>query len=113
MGERKGQNFYYPPDFLPKKHGTVNGYHGVHALRERSAECVCGSQFTDGSGLQSQEAGQGDPDHQVRDVEIFGEDELTLKREFRCLQAEQRNTAWSCQLNSEKEINQGTLNFIL
>ena len=36
MGERKGQNFYYPPDFYPKKHGSLNGYHGVHALRERA-----------------------------------------------------------------------------
>lgn len=36
MGERKGTNHYYPPDFDPKKHGSLNGYHGTHALRERA-----------------------------------------------------------------------------
>ncbi|VDK42764.1 unnamed protein product [Cylicostephanus goldi] len=36
MGERKGQNFYYPPDFDYKKHKSLNRYHGVHALRERA-----------------------------------------------------------------------------
>uniref|UniRef100_A0A915AK47 Coiled-coil domain-containing protein 130 n=1 Tax=Parascaris univalens TaxID=6257 RepID=A0A915AK47_PARUN len=38
MGERKGQNFYYPPDFDYKKHKTLNAYHGTHALRERAAK---------------------------------------------------------------------------
>ncbi|PAV61636.1 hypothetical protein WR25_00664 [Diploscapter pachys] len=38
MGERKGQNFYYPPDFDYKKHGNLNRYHGTHALRERAAK---------------------------------------------------------------------------
>ncbi|KAI6184136.1 hypothetical protein M3Y97_00564000 [Aphelenchoides bicaudatus] len=36
MGERKGQNFYYPPDFNYKKHKSLNSYHGTHALRERA-----------------------------------------------------------------------------
>ncbi|VDM70815.1 unnamed protein product, partial [Strongylus vulgaris] len=36
MGERKGQNFYYPPDFDYKKHKSLNHYHGTHALRERA-----------------------------------------------------------------------------
>ncbi|KHJ80195.1 hypothetical protein OESDEN_20135 [Oesophagostomum dentatum] len=36
MGERKGQNFYYPPDFDYKKHKSLNRYHGTHALRERA-----------------------------------------------------------------------------
>lgn len=38
MGERKGQNHYYPPDFFnnPKVMAKgLNAYHGHHALRER------------------------------------------------------------------------------
>jgi len=35
MAER-GTNFYYPPDFDPKLHGSANGYQGVHHLRERA-----------------------------------------------------------------------------
>ncbi|CAJ0955606.1 unnamed protein product, partial [Mesorhabditis belari] len=38
MGERKGQNHYYPPDFDYKKHKTLNAYHGTHALRERASK---------------------------------------------------------------------------
>nr|XP_045718843.1 probable splicing factor YJU2B [Mirounga angustirostris]XP_045718844.1 probable splicing factor YJU2B [Mirounga angustirostris]XP_045718845.1 probable splicing factor YJU2B [Mirounga angustirostris] len=36
MGERKGVNKYYPPDFNPEKHGSLNQYHSSHPLRERA-----------------------------------------------------------------------------
>ena len=35
MGERKGTNMYYPPDYDPKK-GSLNAWQGTHALRERA-----------------------------------------------------------------------------
>ncbi|KAF1573269.1 hypothetical protein FQV11_0000658, partial [Eudyptes moseleyi] len=35
-GERKGTNKYYPPDFDPAKHGSLNKYHRSHPLRERA-----------------------------------------------------------------------------
>ncbi|NXA57163.1 CC130 protein, partial [Nothocercus julius] len=36
QGERKGVNKYYPPDFDPAKHGSLNKYHHSHPLRERA-----------------------------------------------------------------------------
>ena len=35
MGERKGTNHYYPPDYDPKK-GGLNKFMGTHPLRERA-----------------------------------------------------------------------------
>lgn len=41
MGERKGQNHYYPPDYDPKV-GGLNKFHGTHALRERAKKIHLG-----------------------------------------------------------------------
>lgn len=35
-GTRQGFNRYYPPDFDPTKHVTLNTYHGKHALGDRA-----------------------------------------------------------------------------
>uniref|UniRef100_A0A8C2SMS7 Probable splicing factor YJU2B n=1 Tax=Coturnix japonica TaxID=93934 RepID=A0A8C2SMS7_COTJA len=36
LGPIWGTNKYYPPDFDPAKHGSLNRYHGSHPLRERA-----------------------------------------------------------------------------
>ena len=41
MGERKGQNLWYPPDYDPKK-GGLNKWQGTHALRERARKLHLG-----------------------------------------------------------------------
>nr|CAG4641199.1 EOG090X0DK6 [Eulimnadia texana] len=40
-GERKGVNKYYPPDWRPEM-GSINKYHGTHALRERARKLHMG-----------------------------------------------------------------------
>ncbi|GFR49466.1 hypothetical protein Agub_g11526 [Astrephomene gubernaculifera] len=38
LAAARADNFYYPPDFDPKKHQTLNKYNGQHPLRERAAK---------------------------------------------------------------------------
>lgn len=41
MGERKGTNMWYPPDYDPRK-GGLNKSQGTHALRERAKKLHLG-----------------------------------------------------------------------
>ncbi|XP_029676871.1 coiled-coil domain-containing protein 130 homolog [Formica exsecta] len=41
MGERKGTNLYYPPDYDPRA-GGLNKFQGTHALRERARKLHMG-----------------------------------------------------------------------
>jgi len=41
MGERKGTNLYYPPDYNPRA-GGLNKFLGTHALRERARKIHMG-----------------------------------------------------------------------
>ncbi|KAK0175692.1 hypothetical protein PV327_009422 [Microctonus hyperodae] len=41
MGERKGTNLYYPPDYDPRA-GGLNKFKGTHALRERARKLHMG-----------------------------------------------------------------------
>ena len=36
QSDRKAVNRYYPPDFDPNKHGSINKYRNSHPLRERA-----------------------------------------------------------------------------
>lgn len=36
LAAARADNFYYPEDFDPKTHRTLNRYHGQHALRDRA-----------------------------------------------------------------------------